>query len=74
VSLWGLVRPAAGKTTALLQWSSNGRTWHKLATVHTNSRGYFTRKAALRSGRRWRLQWTSPSGTTFRGTATRLRG
>jgi Cellulase (glycosyl hydrolase family 5) len=74
VSLWGLVRPATGKTSALLQWSSNGRTWHTLATVRTNSRGYFMRKVALRSGRRWRLQWTSPSATTFRGTATRLRG
>jgi hypothetical protein len=74
VSLWGLVRPATGPTRAVLQFSSNGRTWRKLATVRTNARGYFTRRAALKSGRRWRLQWTSPSGTTFRGSATQLRG
>ena len=68
------MRPATGPTRAVLQFSSNGRTWRNLATVRTNARGYFTRKAALKSGRRWRLQWTSPSGTTFRGSATQLRG
>jgi hypothetical protein len=72
VSLWGVVRPAPGATRALLQWSSNGRTWHKLATVTTNARGYFTRRVAFKKGRRWRVQWTAASGTTLRGTPTRL--
>jgi hypothetical protein len=71
VSLWGLVRPATGPTQATIQISSNGRTWRSLATVTTDARGYFKRSAALKPGRRWRLQWTAPDGTVFDGTATR---
>ncbi|MEA2279295.1 MAG: hypothetical protein QOC78_4255 [Solirubrobacteraceae bacterium] len=71
VSLWGLVRPATGPTQATIQISSNGRTWRTLTTVQTDARGYFKRSAALKAGRRWRLQWTAPDGTVFDGTATR---
>jgi hypothetical protein len=71
VSIWGLVRPATGATSAKLQSSSNGKTWKDLATVRTDERGYFRRSAQNVSGRRWRLVWTAPGGTVFRGTATR---
>jgi hypothetical protein len=71
VSLWGLVRPAAGATTATIEVHGKGGSWHKLATIRTNARGYFTTSGAFVSGREWRLMWTAPDGTTFRGTPTR---
>jgi hypothetical protein len=70
VSVWGLVRPATGASSATLQSSSNGRSWRDLATVRTDARGYFRRSASLVSGRRWRLEWTAPDGKVFHGTAT----
>jgi hypothetical protein len=68
-SIWGMVRPAAGPTSATIEYRS-GSTWKRLTTVRTNSRGYFTRSASFVSKRRYRLVWTAPDGTTFRGTAT----
>ena len=63
VSLWGMVRLATGKTRAVIEYSSNDRSWRKLATVTTNARGYFTKSAPYRKGRWWRLSWTAPDGT-----------
>jgi hypothetical protein len=71
VSLWGLVRPAAGATTASIEVRSKGRAFHALTTVRTDARGYFTKSASLVSGGEWRLVWKAPDGTTFRGTPTR---
>ena len=74
VSLWGYVRPAAATTRVAIEYSSNGRSWREFATVTTDARGYFTRSAADVSARQWRLRWTAPDGTDFRGAATRVYG
>jgi hypothetical protein len=71
VSIWGLVRPAGGATPASIEVRSKAGSFHELTTVHTDSRGYFTQSAANAGGREWRLVWTAPDGTTFRGTPTR---
>jgi hypothetical protein len=71
VSIWGLVRPAAGATTATIEMRSKGGSFHELTSVQTDARGYFTKGAANASGREWRLVWKAPDGTTFRGTPTR---
>ena len=71
VSLWGLVRPAAGATTATVEARTNGGSFHALTTVKTDARGYFAKSAAFVNGREWRLVWTAPDGTTFRGSPTR---
>jgi hypothetical protein len=71
VSLWGLVRPATGATTASIEVRSKGGSFHALTTVHTNASGYFTKSAAFVDGREWRLVWKDPDGTTFRGSPTR---
>jgi hypothetical protein len=71
VSIWGLVRPAAGAATATVERRTKGGSWRELTTVRTNSRGYFTKSAALVAGGEWRLVWTAPDGTTFRGSPTR---
>ena len=39
--------------------------------MKTDARGYFTKSAAFVNGREWRLVWTAPDGTTFRGSPTR---
>jgi hypothetical protein len=69
VSLWGLVRPATGTTTATVEYRS-GSSYKKLFTVTTDSRGYFTRNTTFRSGRRYRLTWTQPDGQVVHGTTT----
>ena len=71
VSLWGLVRPAGGATTATIEARTNGGSFHALTTVKTDARAYFTKSAAFVNGREWRLVWTAPDGTTFRGSPTR---
>jgi hypothetical protein len=69
VSIWGLVRPASGATTATVEYRS-GSSWRRLFTVTTDSRGSFARNTTFRSGRRYRLTWRAPDGTTFHGTTT----
>jgi hypothetical protein len=67
VSLWGLIRPAGAKTSAVVFYADRHKRLRKLRTVTTNSRGYWRLKAHYRKGRRFRVQWTSPDGKTFRG-------
>jgi hypothetical protein len=71
VALWGLVRPAGGATSVTVEASGGGR-WSRLAAPQTNARGYFTATTAFRAGRRYRVVWTAPDGTTLRGPATRV--
>jgi hypothetical protein len=71
VSLWGLIRPAAGVTTASIEVRSGSGSFHALTTVKTDARGYFTKSASFVNGRQWRVVWTAPDGTTFHGTPTR---
>lgn len=64
VSIWGLVRPATGPTTATITYADRGSSRFKaLRTVKTDSRGYFTVSSTYRSGRRWNLTWEGKSGT-----------
>jgi hypothetical protein len=71
VSFWGLVRPAGGATTATIEIHGKTGSWHALTTVQTDARGYFKTSGAFVDGRVWRLVWTAPDGTTFRGSTTR---
>jgi hypothetical protein len=66
-SLWGLVRPAGGPTSAVVLVADRHQKFHELRTVTTGARGYFRLRTGYRSGRRFRLQWTAPDGTVFRG-------
>jgi hypothetical protein len=71
IALWGLVRPATGRTSAVVEVKDKGKGWRRLATVRTNSRGSWTRTTSNRSGREWRVRWTAPSGTTYTAPPTR---
>jgi hypothetical protein len=70
-TLWGLVRPAAGPGQATIEQRTGRGSFRRLATVTTNRLGYFTKRVANAKGREWRLSWTAPDGTVFRGTPTR---
>jgi len=67
VSLWGLVRPATGTTTADVYAADRNKSFHKLRTVTTDARGYWRFMTGYRSGRRFRVYWTAPDGTVYRG-------
>ena len=62
VSIWGLVRPATGVTTATITYADPGGAFKALRTVRTDARGYFTVSSAWRKGRRWNLTWEGQSG------------
>lgn len=66
VEAWGMVRPASGRTRAVLA-ASSGDGFGTVARPLTNPSGYF-RIRLRRPGagsERYRLEWRSPSGETF---------
>ena len=64
VSLWGLVRPAAGATTASIEVRSQGRLVPATDGRCAPTRGAtFAKSAANAGGREWRLVWQAPDGT-----------
>jgi hypothetical protein len=66
-SLWGLVRPAAGKTKVTVLIRRKGSSAYKtLKTVSTDSRGYWTLGSSVK-GTAWRVKWKSPQGRTYEG-------
>lgn len=74
-SLWGVVRLARAPGTAQLQirkGSSGGFRSYK--SVSYNRLGYFAVKTGYVKGRQFRLVWTAPDGTTYRGAPTRAYG
>jgi hypothetical protein len=72
VTLWGLVRPATGATSVVVQQHEKGHAWKTLATVQTNARGVWTRRASRGGAKReWRVRWTAPDGTQYTAPATR---
>jgi hypothetical protein len=71
-SLWGLVRPASGATklTVLVQ-PKGSRSYKTLASVATNSLGYWTLSSST-AGSHWRVRWVSPAGVKYEGPAIGL--
>jgi hypothetical protein len=66
-SLWGLVRPASGRTTVTIEYRNAGSSsWRKLKTKGTNASGYWSTTTSAKSGRQYRVRWT-----TFTGPPTR---
>ncbi len=68
----GATGSAAGPTTLVLQYSSNGgRSWHSLASVRTDSSGAWSAAGRFASHRLWRTKWVSPAGVAYFGAPTR---
>jgi Cellulase (glycosyl hydrolase family 5) len=61
LSLWGLVRPATGSTTVVIERKIGKRfsTWKK---VRTKTNGSFSATDTYRSSAQYRYRWTSPTG------------
>lgn len=68
-SLWGLVRPTSGATTLKVLVEPKGsKKYRTLASVHTNSLGYWSLNSSVQ-GSYWRVSWRSPSGVACNGPA-----
>jgi hypothetical protein len=71
-TLWGIVRPAAGRTTVSIDYRPAGSSrWRFLKRDATNGRGVWTTTTSRRSDRRYRVRWTAPDGRRFTGPLTR---
>jgi len=65
--LWGLVRPADGRTTVRIEYRNRGSSrWRTLKRDRTDARGYWATRTSYRSGRQYRVRWGE-----FTGPATR---
>jgi hypothetical protein len=71
-TLWGLARPARGRSSVVIEYRNPGSSrWHRLKRDRTNSRGYWTTTTRLVRSRRYRVRWTPPGGTAVTGPSTR---
>lgn len=72
VSLWGLVRPAAGATHVDVLVTDRGSSVATTAAVRpTDAHGVWTVSLPNRAGRTWRVRWTAPDGMVFTGPPVR---
>ena len=63
-SIWGLVRPATGVTTATITYANRGSSrFLPLRNVTTNAFGYFSLRSSWRAGRRWNVTWQGQTGS-----------
>jgi hypothetical protein len=69
-TLWGLVRPAQGAGSVLVQYRDRGRGWRDLGSRPHARSGYWTRSVNSPRSRAWRVVWEGPDGTTHTGPAT----
>lgn len=67
VYFWGLVRPKAARTRAVVQVRKRGsRRWLELKTVTTNTSGYWRSSTSLRRGAQYRVTWGGYTGPATR--------
>jgi len=63
-TVWGLVRPATGVTSATITYANRGSSrFLALKTVRTDARGYFQFRTSYRAGRRWNVSWEGQTGS-----------
>jgi hypothetical protein len=70
VSLWGLARPARGRTKVTVLVGN--RTFRSYRRFSTDERGYFTAKVPYVKRRKYRLRWVSEEGRTYTGPPIRV--
>jgi Cellulase (glycosyl hydrolase family 5) len=71
-TLWGIVRPARGRTRVSIDVRARGASrWRFLKHDTTNAHGVWTTTTAGGRDRRYRVRWTAPGGTRFTGPLTR---
>lgn len=73
VRLWGLVRPAAGRTRVTIYRRDRGsRRWRLLKSDRTDRRGYWRTSTRYRRGRAYLVRWREPGGRRHSGAKTRV--
>jgi hypothetical protein len=73
--VWGLIRPAGGVTTAVVEYRNRGQKgFRRLRSVTTNAGGVFGFRTRSPAGRRYRVVWTAPDGTVHTGPGVRSYG
>jgi hypothetical protein len=72
VHLWGLVRPADGRTTVRIERRARGSGWLTLKQDRTDERGYWTTTTSYEPGRSYRVRWRAPDGHIHTGPPTRV--
>ena len=66
--LWGLIRPRAERQQVTIEVRRKGkRSWSKLRTLTTTSRGVFGLTATHRKGQAFRVRWTTANGGSRTG-------
>jgi hypothetical protein len=67
VTLWGLVRPATGRTRVTIEVRDRSSDrWRRLKSDRTTARGAWSTTTALREGRRYRVRWQGHTGPPTR--------
>jgi hypothetical protein len=63
VRLWGLVRPAHGRTRVTIEYrNAHGHRWRRLKRDGTDHRGYWRTTTRYRGGRSYRVVWGRRTG------------
>jgi hypothetical protein len=70
VRIWGHVRPEAGPYRVEVRYRNGAGRSHKLRTLGTDKRGYFSFRTTYRAGRRWGAKCTLPGGRELAGPYT----
>jgi hypothetical protein len=71
-TLWGLVRPATGATTVLVEYRDSGKSdWRALKHDSTDAAGYWTTTTRNRKGRSYRVRWGEYAGPRTRAYPSR---
>jgi hypothetical protein len=67
VHLWGLVRPANGRTRVTIEYRNrHSRKWRRLKSDATDRRGYWATATRREKGRRYRVRWGGHLGAPTR--------
>src|SRR4051794_18259675 len=71
-TLWGLVRPAQGRTRVTIEYRpTRSSRWRRLKTESTDPRGVWTTTTAAAARREYRARWRAPNGIAYAGPAVR---
>lgn len=72
-TLWGLVRPAAGRASVSIDYRNRGSSrWRALKRDRTDARGTWSTTTSARKGRSYRVRWRAANGTQHAGPETRV--
>jgi hypothetical protein len=72
VRLWGLVRPAAGRTRVEIRYRDRRGGWKRLKRDRTDRRGYWRTTTRYKRRRSYAVRWNAPGDRRYHGPRTRV--